>query len=246
MTEPMSTCNLKEIPYESESQNGRVRNLLPEEQPREKLMQYGPDVLTDAELLAILLRSGSKGMNVLETSRALMKQTSGIHKLARCDWDEMRSIKGIGSVKAVTLVAAFELARRVNAHDGSEEVVFRNPEQAYSYFGPMLRDLNKEVFVLVSMNSAKRMLRYHRISTGGTNATIVDVPEIMRLAIMDRARSILLLHNHPSGNTEPSRSDISLTRQIVKSAAIMGLHVCDHVIVAGKKYTSFQARGLLR
>ncbi len=241
----MSEVNLTEVPYKKTLKESGVRNLLPEEQPREKLMKYGPDILTEAELLAILLRTGSKGMNVLETSRELIRQACGLSRLAKCNWDEIRNIKGVGSVKAVTLVAAFELYRRLSTKDDVEDLMLLDPEETYAHFGPMMRDLHKEVFLLLTMNSAKKLIRRHRVSIGGTNSTIVDIPEIIRLAVLDRARGIILLHNHPSGNTRPSGSDRILTNRIAETCKLMGIQLCDHIIIAGNSYTSFQEKGLL-
>ncbi|MCH8566999.1 MAG: DNA repair protein RadC [Balneolales bacterium] len=222
-----------------------VRNLLENEQPREKLMQNGADVLTESELIAILLRSGSKGMNVLETARSLLEQANGLHQLARCDWEEISRIKGIGKVKAITLMATFELARRLNQDSDKEKIVFRQPEEVYGYFGPVLRDLHKEVFIVAYVNSAKILLSYDKISIGGSNATIVDPPEVLRRSVMNRAHGIILVHNHPSGNNRPSRADIQLTKRIHEGAKMVGIDLVDHLIVAGYQYTSLKSEGLL-
>ncbi|MCH8556954.1 MAG: DNA repair protein RadC [Balneolia bacterium] len=240
----MTEINLKETEYISQRPTG-VRNMLPDEQPREKLMKYGSDVLTDSELLAILLRSGTKGMNVMETSRHLLETNKGLHRLVRCDWQEISRIKGIGKVKAITLMAAFELARRLNQDTGGDKVTLHQPDQVYGYFGPMMRDLKKEIFIVAYLNSAKVLTGYDRISVGGTNATIVDPPEVLRKSVMNHAHGIILLHNHPSGNTTPSRSDISLTQRLVEGGRMMGIQVLDHIIVAGFKYTSMRDKGII-
>lgn len=242
----MAEIKLKQAEYTAEAvKKTGVRNLLPEEQPREKLMKYGPDVLTDSELLAILLRSGTQGMNVMEVARALLEKSGGLHKLARHDWDEISGIRGIGSVKALTLVAVFEIARRINQDSDEEKIFFFYPEQVYSYFGPMLRDNHKEIFIVGHLNSAKQLTGYDRISIGGANATVVDPNEVLRRALMNRAHNIMLVHNHPSGNPRPSSADVQLTKRIISGAKMIGIEVADHVIVAGYEWTSFKKLGII-
>lgn len=242
----MAEINLKQAEYTAEIvKKSGVRNMLPEEQPREKLMKYGPDVLTDSELLAILLRSGTQGMNVMEVSRTLLERSGGIHKLARHDWEEISGIRGIGKVKAITLVAVFELARRLSQDSEEEKIFFYYPEQVYSYFGPMLRDQQKEIFIVGYLNSAKQLTGYDRISVGGANATIVDPNEVLRKAIINRAHNIMLVHNHPSGNPRPSQADSKLTKRIQTGARMVGMDVADHVIIAGYEWTSFKKLSII-
>lgn len=222
-----------------------VKEMNPDEQPREKLMNYGSESLSDAELLAILLRTGSQKMNVIQMAKALLDYFDGIRYLARKDWQDLKIIPGMGNVKSLTLEAVFELSRRIQVARLGEQVQITSPEDAIAYFGPKLRDLTKEVFLVAFLNNAKIVTGYKKISSGGATATIVDPAEVMRQAVMNEANSILLLHNHPSGQNKESKADIQLTNRIAKSGKLLGIPVDDHLIVAGDSYTSFRAKGLL-
>lgn len=223
-----------------------VKEMAPGEQPREKLLRYGHESLSDAELLAILLRTGSKSMNVIQTARALLDHFGGLRNLSRKSWQEMKVIPGIARVKAVTLQAVFELSRRIETASLGRQIQVTSPDEAVAYFGPRLRDLTKEVFVVAFLNNAKVITGYERISTGGSTATIVDPAEVMRQAILNEAISILLLHNHPSGRANESKADIQLTKRITEAGKLLGIPVDDHIIIAGDSYLSFKARGLLK
>ena len=217
----------------------------PSDQPREKLMQHGSDILSDAELLAILLRTGSRRMNVIDTSRQLLDRFGGLGSLIRRSWQEMCELDGIGTVKAVTLEAAFEINRRISRGSDKSRIVMRAPEQVVGFFGPMLRDLKREVFIVTFLSAAKTMTGYRKISEGGATATIVEPSEVMRQAILNDAQSIIVLHNHPSGNTNPSRADIALTRRLTESGRLLGIKLDDHIIIAGDRYTSMKIDGYL-
>ncbi|HKJ30384.1 MAG TPA: DNA repair protein RadC [Balneolales bacterium] len=221
----------------------RVKDLSADEQPREKLLRYGAESLSNSELLAILLRTGSGKMNVLDTSRALIDHFGGISNLSRKSWQELKVIPGIAKVKALTLEAVFELSRRLQVAKMGERITLKCPEDVNNFFGPKLRDLRKEHFIVAFLNAAKILTGYKRISIGGVTATIVDPAEVMKQAIMNDAHSIIVLHNHPSGNTKPSRADIQLTKRLVNSGKLLGISVEDHVIVAGYEFTSLRANG---
>lgn len=225
--------------------NRTVKEMHPGEQPREKLAHYGSESLTEAELLAILLRTGSRTMNVLQTAQALIDHFGGLRYLARRNWQELRVIPGIAKVKALTLEASFELSRRIQVSSLGDRIQITSPADAVSYFGPKLRDLTKEVFMVAFLNNSKILTGYKKISSGGTTATIVDPAEVMRQAILNEATSILLLHNHPSGYSRESRADINLTKRINEAGKLLGIPVDDHIIIAGDGYTSLKANGHL-
>lgn len=222
-----------------------VKEMRPDEQPREKLMNYGAESLSDAELLAILLRTGSQSMNVIQTAQALLDHFGGLRHLARKNWQEMKVIPGIAKVKALTLEAVFELSRRIQVSSLGEQIQITSPSDAAAYFGPKLRDLTKETFLVVFLNNAKIVMGYKKISTGGATATVVDPAEVMRQAMMNEASSILLVHNHPSGNNLESKADRQLTHRIAEAGKLLGIPVDDHIIIAGDEYTSFRSKGLL-
>lgn len=224
--------------------NRTVKEMHPDEQPREKLMRYGAGSLSDAELLAILLRTGTQKLNVIEASRALLAHFGGLHHLIRREWRELKVIPGIAKVKAITLEAAFELARRIQVASLGDEVQMTSPDQAAAYFGPKLRHLTKEVFLVAFLNNKKVMTGFHQISSGGSNATIVEPAEVLRQAILNQANSIILFHNHPSGNAQASTADIQLTKRIAEAGKLLGIPVDDHIIIAGYEFVSLRVEGV--
>ncbi|MDZ7716325.1 MAG: DNA repair protein RadC [Balneolaceae bacterium] len=222
-----------------------VKEMQPDEQPREKLMSHGGEALSNAELLAIMLRTGSRKMNVIQMAQALLDHFGGLRQLARKGWQDMKVIPGMGKVKAITLEAMFELSNRIQVASLGEQVQITSPDDAVAYFGPKLRDLTKEVFIVGFLNNAKVVLGYKKVSSGGSTATIVDPAEVMRQAVMNEANSIILLHNHPSGNNKESKADIQLTNRIAEAGKLLGIPVDDHIIIAGDGYTSLKAKGIL-
>lgn len=226
--------------------NRTVKEMQPDEQPREKLQRYGSESLSNAELLAILLRTGTRRMNVIQMSRALLDHFDGLRNLARKNWQQLKVISGMGDVKGITLEAVFELSRRVQIADLGETITVKCPEDAVAYFGPKLRDRTKEVFLVAFMNAAKVVTGFKKISSGGATATIVDPAEVMRQAILNEANSVILLHNHPSGNPKESQADIKLTKRIAESGKLLGIPVDDHIIIAADDYNSLRAKGLIQ
>ncbi len=226
--------------------NRTVKEMQPDEQPREKLLNYGAESLSNAELLAILLRTGTRKMNVIQMSKALLEHFGGLRKLAKKQWRDLKVIPGMGNVKAITLEAVFELSRRIEVASLGEQVKIAGPTEAAAYFGPKLRDLTKEVFIVAFLNSNRILTGYKKISSGGSTATIVDPAEVIRQAVMNEASSILLVHNHPSGSKKESRADIQLTKRINEAGKLLGIPVSDHVIIAGDGFTSLKAKALLK
>jgi DNA repair protein RadC len=222
-----------------------VKEMQPDEQPREKLIRYGVESLSDAELLAILLRTGSREMNVIDTSRALISHFSGLRNLSRRNWQDLKVIPGIARVKAITLEAVFELSRRIQVASLGEKITIQTPEDVVAYFGPGLRDLTNEVFIVAFLNNAKRLTGHKKISSGGSTATIVEPAEVMRQAMINNANSIILVHNHPSGHKKESSADIRLTKRIAESGRLLGIPVDDHIIIAGDGYVSMREKRLV-
>lgn len=220
--------------------NRSVKDMLPDEQPREKLMRYGADALSDSELLAILLRTGTKKLNVIETAKALLKHFNGLHTLVRKDWQALKVIPGIAEVKAITLEASFELARRMQVAALGEEIKITSPEDVNAYFAPKLRHLTKETFLVGFLDNTKKLTGFGKVSSGGKTATIVDTAEVMRQAVLNEANSIILIHNHPSGNKKASTADIQLTKRIAECGKLFGIPVEDHVIIAGHDFISLR------
>lgn len=232
--------------FNADQYRGRtVREMNPDEQPREKLLKYGPESLSNAELLAILLRTGSRGMNVVNTSRALLDRFRGLRNLSKQDWQSLKVIPGIAKVKALTLEAVFELTRRIQMESLGDEVKITTPEMAAAYFLPRLRDLKHEEFYVGFLNNSKVLTGYKKISSGGSTATVVEPAEVMRQAILNQANSILLVHNHPSGYLKESQADINLTKRLCDSGRMLGIPVVDHIIIAGDGYLSLRNKNIV-
>jgi DNA repair protein RadC len=222
-----------------------VKEMNPDEQPREKLVRYGAGSLSDAELIAILLRTGSRRMNVIQTSQALIDYFRGLRNLSKQNWQSVKVIPGIAKVKAITLEALFELSRRIQISSLGDQVTITSPKDAAAFFSPLLRDKHNEEFFVGFLNNSKLLTGYKQISSGGSTATIVEPSEVMRQAILNNANSLLLVHNHPSGMVKESATDIKLTKRISRVANEMGIPVDDHIIIAGDSYVSFRNKGLI-
>jgi len=217
-----------------------VKELPLDDRPREKLLLRGAQSLSDAELVAILLRTGRKGKSVIEIARELISSEGNLAMLATKTVDSLQKISGIGKDKAATIAAAFELSRRIL----SQPKWFSNkkitsPQDVAEIFIPILRDDSKEKFIVVCLNSANKIIKHETISVGNLNSSVVHPREIFKVAIDNSSASIILIHNHPSGNPEPSNEDIRITKKIVETGKIMDIPVFDHLIIAGETYTSF-------
>jgi len=218
----------------------------PEEQPRERLMKYGPQALATSELIAILLRSGTKTATAVDVARNLLLDTKGhLRELASRDWRALEKVHGIGSVKAVTLVAALELGRRRGQESDIERPTIRTAQAAFQILGPQLADLRHEESWVLLLNTACRLIGTEKLSSGGVDGTVVDVRKLMAMALRFNASSFVLAHNHPSGNLSPSQSDISLTRNLVSAGKILNIQLLDHLIIGGHKYYSFSDENML-
>ena len=216
-----------------------------EERPREKLLHAGPESLSDAELLAILIRTGVQQVTAVDLAKTLLTEFRSIEDLATRSLQELRQYKGLGGAKAVGIVAAFELGRRASARRGADRPRISSPEDVLRSYQSLLRDLQHEIFKVLLLDSGNRLLRDVTISSGTLNSSLVHPREVFRPAILEPAASIILLHNHPSGNPEPSAEDIQITRQLFDASKIIGIPIHDHIIIAIEKYASFAERGLL-
>jgi DNA repair protein RadC len=217
-----------------------------EDRPREKLSLRGAQNLTDAELLAILLRTGSKGKSVIQIAQELIIKNGNLAVLASNSFSRMTEISGIGNDKAATLLAAFELSRRIQSQSKwFSDKKISSPGEIADIFIPILKDELKERFIVVCLNSANKIIKYEVISVGNLNSSIVHPREVFKVAIENNSASIILIHNHPSGNPDPSNEDISITKKIVETGTIMSIPVFDHIIIAGNNFASFVEKRLL-
>ena len=222
-----------------------VKELPLDDRPREKLLLRGAQSLSDAELVAILLRTGKKGKSVIEIARELINSEGNLAMLATKTVDSLQKISGIGKDKAAALAAAFELSRRILSQPkwlSNKKIT--SPQDVAEIFIPILRDDNKEKFIVVCLNSANKIIKHEIISVGNLNSSVVHPREIFKVAIDNSSASIILIHNHPSGNPEPSNEDIRITKKIVETGKIMDIPVFDHLIIAGETYTSLVEKRL--
>ncbi|MEE9225257.1 MAG: DNA repair protein RadC [Bacteroidota bacterium] len=223
----------------------RIKDWPEEERPREKLLKHGPETLSDAELLAIVIGSGTGKTTALDLAKKLLIDHRSLRGLARTSPSDLRKLRGIGQARSVELVAAFELARRLQAERDERRLTLRGPEEVATLFVPKLRDLKREVFYVVLLNSANGLLKEVKISEGHLNASVVHPREVFKAAIDELAASVILVHNHPSGNPEPSPEDISITKRLVEAGKVMSIEVLDHIVVAGNGFVSLAERGFI-
>ncbi len=217
-----------------------------DDRPREKLVLRGTQSLTDAELLAILLRTGIKGKSVLTLAAELINKHGNLASLASKSLSELSKCGGIGKDKAATLLASFEISRRILSQSkwySNKKIT--SPKDVAEIFVPLLRDELKERFIIVCLNSANKIIKFETISVGSLNSSIVHPREIFKAAIENSSASLILLHNHPSGNSEPSSEDIAVTKKIADGGKILDIPIFDHIIIAGESYTSFVEKRLL-
>jgi DNA repair protein RadC len=224
-----------------------LKELPPDDRPREKLITKGVQSLSDAELLAILLRTGTKGTNVIEIARNLLKNFKDLSVLSIQTFDSLKNQRGIGKDKAATLLAAFELGRRIDANRrwrSDKKIV--SPSDIAEYMIPLLRDEVKEKFYVVCLSSSNKIIKeYNLISEGSLNSSVVQPREVFKVAIESNSASVILVHNHPSGNLEPSREDIQLTKRMIEAGKLLNIKVLDHLIIAGNNYTSLVEKRLV-
>jgi len=218
-----------------------------EDRPREKLYGSGIANLTEAELVAIIFGSGvrtKKGtLTAVELARSVLRQFGGLWKLSEREAVDIRMIDGVGKAKAAQLSAAFELGRRIESSKAEKSAQIGSPADVAAIYGPLMRGLKIEIFRVVLLNTANVVMSDFVVSEGGLSASIVESRAVFKKAIVENAASIICLHNHPSGNTEPSKQDIAVTRQLVESGKLLGIPVRDHIIIAGRDYTSLAERG---
>lgn len=213
------------------------------------MLRKGVEGLTDAELLGIVLGKGATTrlgtVSAVELGRILLRTYDSLGGIARRSTRELTRAVGIGPAKAAQLAAAFEIGRRIESEAAATRVRLSSPADVAAAYGPLMRDLSREVFRVVFLNTANVVIGDAVVSEGGLAASIVEPRAVFQRAILENAAALICLHNHPSGNPEPSREDIRITRQLVEAGRLLGVPVHDHLIIAGRSYTSMAERGLL-
>lgn len=208
-----------------------IRDMPVSDRPRERLARLGPDALGDAELIAILLRTGTKGMSAVQVGQELIKQFHTLDALARASWEEIAKIKGVGQTKAIQLKAAFTLARHLRERTHERPTVITAPADAAELVREEMRLLDRESFRVILLNTKNAWIKTCPVSLGSLNASIVEPREVFKDAITSSAAHVILAHNHPSGDPTPSSEDIAITKRLVKAGELLGITVHDHIIL---------------
>ena len=221
-----------------------IHDMTLEERPREKMILNGAGSLTDAELLAILIRTGTKQFNAIQLGKAIIEKADNIRYLQNITIEELESINGIGKTKAVQIKAALELGNRIASYKPAKYKI-KNPWDIYKYYMESLRYQYKEIFKVVLLNTKNEIITDVDISMGTLNSSLVHPREVFREAIIRSSNKIILLHNHPSGNAEPSKEDKSVTNRLKECGELIGIEVIDHIIIGDGIYFSFKENMLI-
>jgi len=223
-----------------------IKSLAADDRPREKLATKGKSNVSDAELLAIVLGSGNSTETALQLAQRMLRENgNSLANLAKLNINEFKKYRGVGLVKAINIVAAFELGRRRQALEPAERLAIKTPVQAYELFKPLLSDLRHEEFYIAMLDRANQLIKTEHISKGGMAATVVDVRLICKLLLENNASCVILAHNHPSGNLNPSNEDIQLTKKLKEATKLFDISILDHIIVGDNSYTSLADKGLI-
>ena len=225
-----------------------VRELPVDERPRERLLALGPGFLSNAELLAIVLRNGSKERSALQLAQDILSlyKDDGVSALGRMTAGELMCLQGIGSAKAAEVMAAVELGKRLNAHISRQRAMVTCPEDAADYAMPRFRYEDREHFAVILLNVKNHILSMPVISVGSLTASVVHPREVFKAAIQQTAASIILVHNHPSGDPTPSREDIEVTSRMVQVGKVIDIPVLDQIIIGGDNFVSIKEKGLMK
>lgn len=221
-----------------------ITNWSEDDRPREKLMLKGKNALSDAELIAILIGSGSRNESAVDLSKRILKNSENLNALGKMSIAQLTNFKGIGEAKAITIIAALELGRRRRAEDAVELKKITSSKIAFEIMQPIIGELQHEEFWVLFLNNANKVILKSQLSKGGISGTIVDVRLIFKLAFESGATGLILCHNHPSGNLQPSDADKSITRKIREAGDNLDVKVLDHLIITESKYYSFVDEGI--
>lgn len=223
-----------------------IRNWAEQDRPREKLLNKGKSFLTDAELLGILIATGTKSLSAIDLAQSVLSEFNyDLNTIARLDVRELQRIKGIGKAKAIAIISAFELGRRRNEISPCRKFKITSSSDVYKLMKPVLLDQPTEQFWIILLNRANQVLKQQPVSLGGVSGTLADPKVIFKHALDNLASGIILVHNHPSGTLKPSEADIRLTNQLKTSGKMLEIPVLDHLIFTDEGFFSFADRGML-
>lgn len=231
MTENRYTLSIKELPSD--------------ERPRERLVKYGAEALSNAELLAIILRVGTQEYSAIGLAEHMLGRLNGIRGIASASVEELSSIKGLGTAKSAQIKAMVELGKRLAVSVGDTRPSIRSPQDAVDILMPYLRDEPQENFVAIFVNTKNEVLRTKSITTGTLDSSLITPRELFREAISMNSASVIIAHNHPSGDPTPSREDIATTKRICQTGEVIGIEVLDHLIIGDGRWLSLKTQGLM-
>ena len=222
----------------------KIKEIPLTERPRERLLKFGPEALSDAELLAVILRTGTHGMNSITMCRHVFSEKT-LKQLSRCNAFELTKIKGIGQTKACQIISVFELSRRLETYTEEAKRKIKCPEDIYQYIYPKIREEKQEKFMILCLDTKNQIISDETIFVGGLDFSIAQPREIFKTALLKSAASLVLIHNHPSGDPTPSREDIETTRRMIESGKLLGIMVWDHIIIGDGCYVSLKQDELI-
>ncbi|MBP5796739.1 MAG: DNA repair protein RadC [Bacteroidales bacterium] len=229
-----------------ETQKKAIKDWAADDRPREKMIAQGKGVLSNAELIAILIGSGSGEQSAVALARDVLSAVGdNLYALSKLNLEELTAHKGIGAAKAISIMAAMELGRRWSVSAPEERHTINNSKEAYDHFLKLIDDPSKEHFMVAYLNQGNKVIKVERISTGGITSTPADPKVIFKNALLKEATAIMLCHNHPSGVTKPSADDRKLTQKLVNAGNIFDIKVIDHLIIGEKSYFSFAENGMM-
>lgn len=227
------------------SDNKKIKDWPENERPRERLLKYGSESLSDAQLLAIILRTGSGGIGVLNLAIQLLDKYKGLRNIDSASTNDLKSIPGLGTAKVAQIKAAFELGKRLMSDSMGNMPVFSSSQSVYSYFAPRCKNLKKETFFCALLDAKNRLIREARVSEGTLTNSPIHPREAFRDAVRESANAVIFIHNHPSGDPAPSRDDITVTEKLRNAGDVIGITVLDHVIIGDGSYSSLKEKGIL-
>lgn len=222
----------------------KIREMPLHERPRERLARHGAEALSSVELLAIILRTGTRKMSALDLANGLLKSYN-LKKLSQLSVAELSRLQGIKAAKACQIAACFELAKRLCNYNAEPRPKIKNSQDVYALLSPHASGLKKECFKCLYLSTKNQLLKEETISVGTLNASVVHPREVFRGAIQESAASIILVHNHPSGDPQPSNDDIELTKKLFESGKLIGINVLDHVIIGDGQFASLKEMGII-
>ncbi|MFK8045088.1 MAG: DNA repair protein RadC [Crocinitomicaceae bacterium] len=223
-----------------------IKNLAADDRPREKLMQHGYSTLSNSEILGILIGSGTRDKSAVQVCQEILNSVNGdLNKLAKLSIKDLQKFKGIGEAKAISIVAALELGRRRKETVSPKTITVKSSADAFNYISHLFKDLNHEEFHILLLSRSNAIKSSALISKGGLSGTVADGKLIFKKALEETASAIILCHNHPSGNLQPSQADLQLTKKLKDFGAMIDLPVLDHIIFTDNDYFSFADEGLL-